>query len=171
MGLKGGTGHMITHEEQGATLESTDTERTSRVRLQTFKRSFEEICAGEAPWIPLGKFMHQFFGCFSHLRPDLMEESIEVPENCSPEQFQWAVFCAASVEYLCKKYDLLCPEWALNPRYSLEAPWYYAIGADLPRVQEKLRQTTPEPFTKRNIFCGDRVFNNKYEYKGRRKTA
>src|SRR5579864_4661736 len=94
MRLKGGTGHMITHEEQGAMLESTDTERTSRVRLQTFRRSFEEICAGEVPWIPLGKFMHQFFGCFSHLRPDLMEESIEVLENCSPEQFQWAVFCA-----------------------------------------------------------------------------
>jgi hypothetical protein len=39
--------------------------------------------------------------------------------------------------------------------------------ADLPRVQEKLRRTTPEPFAKRNIFCGDRVFNNKYEYEGR----
>lgn len=83
---------MITHEEQKVSLESTDTGGTSRVRLQTFRRSFEEICAGEAPWIPLGKFMHQFFGCFSHLRPELVEESIEVPENCSPEQFQWAVF-------------------------------------------------------------------------------
>jgi hypothetical protein len=53
MGLKGGSGRMITHEEQGATLESTDTGRTSRVRLQTFRHSFEEICAEEAPWIPL----------------------------------------------------------------------------------------------------------------------
>jgi hypothetical protein len=117
--------------------------------------------------------MHQFFGCFSHLRPQLLEESIEVPEYCSSEQFQWAVFCAASVEYLCTKYDIPCPEWALDPRYSLESPWYYALGADLLWVQEKLRQTTPEPFTKRNIFCGNRVFNNKYEYQGRkaRKTA
>ena len=162
---------MIPYEEQVAMLKSTDTDRTSRVHLQTFKRSYAEICTGEAPWIPLGKFMHQFFGSFSHLRPDLMEQSIEVPENCSLEQFQWAVFCAASIEYLCEKYDLLCPEWALNPRYSLETPWYYAIGADLPQVQEKLRQTTPAPFTRRNIFCGNRVFNNKYEYKGRRKTA
>ncbi len=164
---------MKTNEEQVAELVSTDTRETSRVRLQTFRRSYAEICAGESPWIPLGKFMHQFFGCFSHLRPALLEESIEVPENSSPEQFQWAVFCAASVEYLCEKYDLLCPEWALDSRYSLEVPWYYTIGADLPQVQEKLRQTTPEPFTKRNIFCGNRVFNNKYEYKGRqgRKTA
>jgi len=158
---------MVTHEEQFTTLEATDIERKSRVQLQTFSRSFAEIRAGEAPWIPLGKFMHQFFGCFSHLRSELVEESIEVPEDCSPEQFQWAVFCAASVEYLCKKYDIPCPEWALDTRYSLEAPWYYALGADLPRVQEKLRQTTPEPFIKRNIFCGNRVFNNKYEYEGR----
>lgn len=158
---------MITHKEQGATLESADTEWTSRVHLQTFRRSFREICAGEAPWIPLGKFMHQFFGSFAHLRAELVEESIEIPENYSPEQFQWAVFCAASVEYLCQKYNIPCPEWALNPRYTLKSPWYYALGADLPRVQEKLRQTTPEPFTKRNIFCGDRVFNNKYEYEGR----
>ncbi len=158
---------MITHEEAGATLESAEIGRTSRVSLQTFRHSFKEICAGEAPWIPLGKFMHQFFGCFSHLRLELVEESIEIPDNCSFEQFQWAVFCAASVEYLCQKYNIPCPEWALNPRYSLEESWYYALGADLPRVREKLRQTTPEPFARRNIFCGNRVFNNKYEYEGR----
>lgn len=50
---------MITHEEQRATLESTDTGRTSRVRLQTFRRSFEEICAEEAPWIPLEPFTEE----------------------------------------------------------------------------------------------------------------
>lgn len=164
---------MIPQEKQGAALESTDTEKIAHVRLQTIRRSFEEICSGEAPWIPLGKFMHQFFGSLSHLRPQLVADPLEVPENCSPEQFRWAVFCAASVEYLCKKYSILCPEWALDSRYVLASPWYYAIGADLPHVQEKLRQTTPEPFVTRNIFCGDRVFNNKYEYQGRqgRKTA
>jgi hypothetical protein len=96
-------------------------------------------------------------------------ESIEVPEDCSPKQFQWAVFCAASVEYLCKKYALPCPEWALNPRYSLEEPWYYDISADLPEVQAELRQTTPEPFTKRNIFCGAHIM--RYLSHCRRKTA
>lgn len=162
---------MIIHEEQATTLESTDTARLERVRLQTFKRSFEEICQGESPWIPLGKFMHQFFGTYKHLRLELVSESIEVPQDCSPEQFQWAVFCAASVEYLCEKYTLPCPKWALTPRYSLEKSWYHDLSADLPEVQEELRQTTPEAFSKRNIFCGDRVFNNKYEYQGRRKIA
>lgn len=158
---------MVTHKEPDVILKYTVIETTTHVHLQTFRRSFQEICAGEAPWIPLGKFMHQFFGSLSHIRPELVEESIEVPDNCSPEQFRWAVFCAASVEYLCQRYNMVCPEWALSPMYSLEDPWYYALGADLPRVQEKLRQTTPEPFAKRNIFCGDRVFNNKYEYEGR----
>ena len=117
--------------------------------------------------------MHQFFGYYKQFRPELVCEPIELPENVSLEQFQWAVFCAASVEYLCKQYDIPCPAWAVDPSYLLEHPWYYALGADLPQVQEKLRQTTPEEFVKRNIFCGDRTYRNKYEYKGRqgRKTA
>jgi len=144
-----------------------------RVRLQTVRRSFAEICSGESPWIPLGKFMHQFFGSLSYLRLELMQEPVEPPANPTPEQFQWLVFCAASVDYLCTRYSITCPAWALHPHYTLKEPWYYGIGSDLPRVQEKLRQTTPEPFAKRNVFCGDRVFNNKYEYRGRkeRKTA
>lgn len=141
--------------------------------LQTFQRCYAEIWAGESPWIPLGNMMHQFFGCYKHLRVELVKDPIVLPENPTAEQLQWAVFCAASVDYLCAKYSLACPEWAMSPQYTLPFPWFYAIGSDPPRVQEKLRQTTPEPFAKRNVFCGDRVFNNKYEYKGRqgRKTA
>jgi len=161
---------MMTREE-AATLERNNPVSNNRVRLQTFRRSFEQICQGEDPWLPLGNFMHQFFGYYKHLRPEMVCEPIEVPEDCSPEQFQWAVFCAASVEHLCKKYEIPSPAWALQPLYILEQPWYYDINADLPEVQEDLRQTTPEEFSRRNIFCGNRVFNNKYEYKGRRKTA
>ena len=165
---------MGAHEKQTVTFEHNETARKDSVPLQTFRRSYAQILSGEDPWIPLGNFMHQFFGYYKHLRPELMSEPIEVPENLSPEQFQWAVFCAASVEYLCKKYDILCPQWILDPLFSLEYPWYYALGAELPQVQEKLRQTTPEEFAKRNIFCGNRTYRNKYEHEGRqgrRKTA
>ncbi|HLZ64037.1 MAG TPA: hypothetical protein VKR06_44480 [Ktedonosporobacter sp.] len=158
---------MMTHEEQIATLERNDTLRSVHVPLQTFRRSYAQILTGEDPWLPLGNFMHQFFGSYKHLRSELVGEPIEIPENLSPEAFQWAVFCAASVEYLCKKYDIPCPLWALNPRYNLDEPWYYAINADLPQVQERLRQTTPEEFARRNIFCGDRTYRNKYEHQGR----
>jgi len=37
------------------------------------------------------------------------------------------------------------------------------LGAKKLHVQERLRMETPEPFTRRNIFCGDRIFANKYE--------
>lgn len=154
-------------QQEPATFERNNAATEDRVRLQTFKRSFEQIQAGEDPWLPLGNFMHQFFGYYKHLRPELLCEPIEVLEDCAPEAFQWAVFCAASVEYLCQKYELPCPMWALNPRYRLEYPWYYDLNADLPEVQEELRQTTPGEFTRRNVFCGDRTYRNKYEHTGR----
>ena len=162
---------MLTQEEQREILEHTEAVRFEGVPLQTFKRSFEQILMGKNPWIPLGNFMHQFFGTQKHRRFDLVCEPIEVPEQCPREQFQWAVFCAASAEYLCHKYEISCPAWALHLRYTLADPWYYAIGADMERVREKLRQTTPEEFARRNVFCGDRTYRNKYEYEGRRKTA
>ncbi len=158
---------MITYEERAAILECHEIMRPEGVPLQTFQHSFEQICAGEEPWMPLGNFMHQFFGQYKLRRTELVSDPIDVPEYLTHEQWQWAVFCAASVEYLCKKYALSCPAWALHPRYTLDEPWYVAIGADQPRVQAKLCQTTPEEFSKRNIFCGDRTFNNKYEHDGR----
>lgn len=164
---------MISQEELTA-LQYTVSVCEDRVPLQTFRHSFEQICTGEEPWIPLGNFMHQFFGQYKHRREELVRDPIEVPEQVSTELFRWAVFCAASVEYLCKTYDLSVPSWSLDDRYRLEEPWYYAIGADLPQVQEKLRQTTPEEFSQRNVFCGDRTYRNKYEHTGRhgrRKTA
>lgn len=135
----------------------------ARSRFQTLRRSFEAICTGEEPWIALGKFMHQFFGEFKNYREELVRDPIHLPIAVTAEQFQWAVFCAASAEYLCYKYSLDCPQWAHEPAYSLTEPWYHGLGADRARVQEKLRVSTPSAFARRNIFCGDRVFANKYE--------
>jgi len=139
--------------------------------LQTMKRVYAEILKGEEPWISLGNFMHQFFGSRKHLRAELVSDAIRVPKRCSFEQHKWAVFCAASVEYLCKEYAIPCPNWVHGSVYILADPWYYDLCADLPEVQEELRQTTPEEFTRRNIFCGSRTFDNKYEKKGRPRTA
>jgi len=38
-------------------LEHSNQERSEDMPLQTFKRSFEAILAGEDAWIPLGNFM------------------------------------------------------------------------------------------------------------------
>lgn len=140
-----------------------------RVPLHTFARVYARILAGEDPWLPLGSMMHQFFGMYRDRRAELVADPIEVPENVSPELWRWAVFCAASVDYLCRISGLPCPAWAQQERYQLIDPWFMGIGSHLPARQERLRQITPVEFTRRRVFCGDRVYWNKYEHE--RKTA
>ncbi len=134
------------------------------VSVQTIHDAFQAICEGIDPWLPLGNFMDDFFGDnYVASREELIREPIHEPEDISPEIHRWAVFCAASVEYLCLRYALPLPAWIHDPRYTLVEPWYYSIGAHRPKVRERLERETPEPFTRRNIFCGDRMFANKYE--------
>ena len=78
--------------------------------------------------------------------------------------FKWAVFCAASVEWFCKRYEVTCPDWVYNAAYRLPEPWFDALYPEKPEVREWLLQKTPEPFTRRNIYCGNRMFANKFEF-------
>jgi hypothetical protein len=135
----------------------------TEIQLQTMALSYQEICAGKNPWIPLGMFMHDFFGNFVGRREELVKDAIKVQADVTPLLHQWAVFCAASVEYLCQKYGLPCPDWVHNPEYTLSEPWYYSPGAHKPHIRKRLEEETPEPFTRRNIYCGDHVWANKYE--------
>ena len=131
--------------------------------LQTISVAYREILAGEDPWIALGNFLNDFYGNYPDRRAELVSEPLSEPLNPSEEEHRWAVFCAASVEYLCQKYELACPAWVHNPAYSLAEPWYYSPGASKPQVRARLERDTPEPFTRRNIFSGKRMFVNKYE--------
>jgi hypothetical protein len=131
--------------------------------LQTISRSYQEICEGKDPWLPLGNFMHDFFGSHTTRRKKLVKEPLRLPEHPTPEQHRWAVFCAASVEYLCQKYQLPIPHWVYDPVYTLSEAWYYSPYADLPDVRQELEAQAPEPFKRRNIYCNNRVFANKYE--------
>jgi hypothetical protein len=71
---------------------------------------------------------------------------------------------AASVEWLCDHYGIPCPSWVYNSAYALPEPWFDSPGAHKPQVRERLLQQTPEPFARRNVFCGNRMFANKYEF-------
>lgn len=139
--------------------------------LQTIQASYKEICAGEDPWIPLGNFMNDFFGNFTEQRLELVTDPIQEPDEATPELQQWAIFCAATVEYLCQKYEVACPEWVNRLECTLAEPWYYSLGAHKPQVRERLTRQTPEPFSRRNIFCGNRMFVNKYELAEERRSA
>ncbi len=104
-------------------------------------------------------------------RAELVHDPIEVPNQVSADLFQWAVFCAASVEYLRHTYDLECPAWAMEERYRLPEPWYYHLAGDLDEVQQELRETTPGEFARRNVYCGDNPYRNKYKGGRHRRTA
>lgn len=132
--------------------------------LQTIAFTYKEICQGERPWVALGNFMNDWFDYAKDRRAELVAEPISLPEMPDNEMFRWAVFCAASVEYLCQRYSLPCPSWVRNPIYTLAEPWFHVPMAHKPEVRAYLIQKTPEPFARRNIYCGDRVFANKYEF-------
>ena len=131
--------------------------------LQTMAFTYQEICQGVRPWVALGNFMNDWFDYAKDRRAELVAEPILLPDSPSDETFRWAVFCAASVEYLCERNATSCPSWVYLPVYCLAEPWFNSLGAHKPEVREWLIDTTPEPFTRRHIYCGNRMFANKYE--------
>ena len=133
--------------------------RHPRPPLRTMSRAFQNICAGEGPWIALGNFLNYWFVDAKDHRYDLVSEPL--PEAPSDEYYQrWAAYCAASVEHLCTKYHEHCPQWVHDPKYVSPDPWYYHPEE---RLRDELIASSPCEFTKRNIYSGDRMFNNKWE--------
>ena len=130
---------------------------------ETMRWAYQQICAGKDPWTGLGSFKHTWYGYAKNIRADLVREPLELPEQETKYTRQWAAFCAASVEFLCERYNVACPEWVYDPHYTLEIPWWHSQRADDPTIQEDLLKTTPAPFARRNVFCGNRLFQNKYE--------
>lgn len=131
--------------------------------IQTITRAYTEICQGEDPWTALGNFSNAWYSYAKHIRTDLVREPLVKPEQETEHTHRWAAFCASSVEFLCERYNVSCPDWAYDSYYTLEAPWWYSLRADDPSIQEHLLKTTPAPFARRNIFCSNRLFQNKYE--------
>lgn len=145
-------------------LEMDERTQTVRgVRLQTFRRTFEQILHGDEPWYPLSEFTHQWFGRYTDYRAELVREEIQLPENATAEQWRWAVWIAASVEFLCRRAGLTCPTWALDERYQLAEPWYYD-EVEGPEEEAELREETPGEFARRRIYCEANPYRNKYEH-------
>ena len=132
--------------------------------VQTMTLTYQAICQGESPWVALGNFMNEWFDYACEQRAHLVADPLAFPETPDPHTLRWAAFCAAAVEWLCEQYGVLCPSWVHNDAYCLPEPWFDSPGAHKPHVRERLRQQTPEPFIRRNIFCGNRMFANKYEF-------
>jgi hypothetical protein len=131
--------------------------------IETMAWAYEHICKGEDPWTSLGNFTNAWFGYAKHIRADLVSEPLIKPEQETVYTHQWAAFCAASVEFLCNRYCIPCPAWVNDPYCFLETPWWRTRQTHDPSIRKHLSQMTPTPFARRNIFCSNRLFQNKYE--------
>ncbi len=129
-------------------------------QIQTMVAAYADICRGRDPWVALGNFMNEWFDYAKDQREQLVADPLILPESLHPDLFRWAVFCTASVEWLCERSTIPCPSWVHASLYQLPEPWFFTPQEHL---HERLAQKTPEPFKKRNIYCGNRMFANKYE--------
>jgi len=143
----------------------------SAEQLHTMAAAYQEICQGEEPWIALGNFLNDWFDYAKDHRPELVAAPLFLPQDTNQQWRRWAAFCAASVDYLCARYLVSCPTWVSHPMYTLPDPWFDVPMAHKPEVRAYLLQQTPKPFTRRNIYCGDRVFANKYELAEQHRSA
>lgn len=131
--------------------------------IQTMTRAYQQICAGEEPWIALGNFRNAWYGYAKDIRADLVSVPPVPPEQETEYTLRWRAFCAASVEFLCDRYNVPCPTWVHDPQYVLASPWWHTDHVNSASMRAKLMQMAPDPFARRNIFCSNRLYQNKYE--------
>ena len=135
---------------------------------QTIKQAYQDIKNGDDPWVAIGDFSHDWYGNYPETaqRIALVSEPITIPAAASVELRQWAAFCASSVEYLCQEAAIAIPSWIYDSSYilSTEEAFYTSPLAYKQRVRERLEQEAPEAFRKRNVFCSERIYANKYAH-------
>jgi len=135
-----------------------------RGREHTMALTYQAICQGERLWVALGNFMNEWFDYAIGRRAQLIADPLTLPEEPGIDALHWAAFCTASVEWLCARYGVSCPSWVYKSTYSLPEPWFDSPGAHKPQVRERIIQQTPESFARRNVYCGNRMFANKYDF-------
>jgi hypothetical protein len=132
--------------------------------LYTMARVYVLICHNVRPWTALGNFMNDWYAYERDNRELLVCDSLVTVEPLTKYTWRWRAFCAASVEFLCHRYQVPCPQWVDNPAFILATPWYAEDRIVSESARKRQAEETPYEFKKRNIFCGWRLFLNKYEF-------
>ncbi len=132
-----------------------------KFEMQTLAMAYDELASGKEGFrVAVGNFMNAFFLYYTGERQKLLDTPLQVPENPTWDQRGWAAFCAGAAEYLAARYELRCPSWAHDPRYTLPEPWHHPACEAFPGLRARFEAETPEPFRRRNVYCGERVFSN-----------
>ena len=76
--------------------------------IQTMTRAYSDICQGEDPWTALGNFSNAWYDYAKGMRPSLVRQPLVSPDHDTAYTRHWAAFCAASVEFLCDRYQRFC---------------------------------------------------------------
>lgn len=126
---------------------------------QSLAQTYQALVTGESFRLALGTFMNAFFLYDIDQRQALLDEPLSPALHPTVTERQWAAFCAGAAEYLAERYDLQCPDWARNPAYSLPEAWCVLPDASL-EARAHYEQTTPAPFLRRGVLCGDTIFTN-----------
>ncbi len=72
----------------------------------------------------MGNFKNAWYDYARDNRAGLVSDPLGKPDRDTEHTCHWAAFCAASVEFLCDRYGVVCPAWVFEPAYTLATPWY-----------------------------------------------
>ncbi len=127
---------------------------------QTLAKTYRLLIEGEEFRVAIGNFMNSFFLYHTRSRKNLLSEPILLTDTSTEQERQWAAFCASAAEYLAERYDVSCPSWVQHIA-SLPTEWC-VLSSPTPEMLADFRISTPEPFLRRKVLCGEKIFSNQH---------
>lgn len=116
----------------------------------TAAETYRRITGGADPELAYRDFLGAWAAADRPLRAAMVQSP---PLPIVHRHKRWAVLLAASVETLTRQAGLRPPPWVNDPNLRLSRPWNRYSE---PRLEPWLRESSPEPFLRRNILSGDR---------------
>src|SRR5207247_10616995 len=59
--------------------------------IDTMAYAYQRICQGEDPWTALGDFSNAWYGYAKHIRPDLIKDPLNRPEQETEQTRHWGL--------------------------------------------------------------------------------